>query len=92
MTNTGVLTTFETRIAQPYGMEWLAGGPSQFKDSLMVASTQDRTIESTKGTGPLAATYLRNSPIDLTIASGTMYIVTTPSANNRGRIFKVTGF
>ena len=92
MTNTGALTTFETRINQPYGMEWLAGGASQFKDSLLVASTADRTIESTTGKGPLAATYLRNSPIDLTLASGTLYIVTTPSATNRGRIFKVTGF
>ena len=58
----------------------------------MVAATSDRIVASTTGHGPLAAVYLRNGPIDLTIAAGTMYIVTTPGNTLRGRIYKVTGF
>ena len=57
----------------------------------MVAS-QDRVIESTKGAGVLAAAYLRNTPIDLAFLGGTMFVLTSPSQNNRGRIFKVAGF
>jgi len=89
---TGTVTPF-ANVNSPYGMEWLAGGTSTFADSLMIASQQSRIIESAKGNGQTnAAAYLRNTPIDVAISSGTMYIVTTPSANNRGRIYKVTGF
>jgi len=49
-------------------------------------------VASTHGMGPLAAAYLRNSPIDLAFVGGTMFILTAPSAGNRGRIYKVTGF
>lgn len=87
----GATTVFETRIAAPYGIEWLGAGLTQFANSLMVASG-DRVVESTKGAGALAAAYLRNTPIDLAFIGGTMYVLTSPSANNRGRIFKVTGF
>lgn len=87
----GSATVFETRIANPYGVEWLSTGITQFANSLIVAS-RDRVIESTKGNGTLAAAYLRNTPIDLAFAGGTMYVLTSASANNRGAIFKVTGF
>jgi hypothetical protein len=87
----GNATVFETRIANPYGVEWLATGTTQYASSLLVAS-RDRVIESTKGSAPLAAAYLRNTPIDLAFIGGTMYILTSPSTNDRGRIFKVTGF
>jgi hypothetical protein len=88
----GALTTFATNIDTPYGMEWLAGGPAAFADSLLVASSGDRIVVATRGQTALAAAYLRNTPIDLTVAAGTLYIVTSPSANNRGRIYKVGGF
>lgn len=79
------------QVDQPYGMEWLAGGPSSFADSLLVASQGDRTITAVTSTGQRAASYLRNTPIDVAVASGTMFILTVPSANNRGRVFKVGG-
>jgi sugar lactone lactonase YvrE len=88
---TGQVTAY-ANINTPYGMEWLAGGTSAFADSLMVAAQQSRIVESAKGNVTNAAAYLRNTPIDLTLSSGTMYILTSPSANNRGRIYKVTGF
>jgi glucose/arabinose dehydrogenase len=88
----GALTTFATNIDTPYGMEWLAGGPAAFADSLLVASSGERIVVATRGQTALAAAYLRNTPIDLTVAAGTLYIVTSPSANNRGRIYKVGGF
>lgn len=89
---TGARTPFANSNA-PFGIEWLAGGTSSFADSLMIASQGDRVVESSNGTGPAnAAAYLRNEPIDLAIAAGTMYVLTTPSAGNRGRIYKVTGF
>ena len=87
----GAATVFETRIGNPYGIEWLGTGTTPYAGSLMVAS-RDRVIESTKGSGPLAAAYLRNTPIDLAFAGGTMYVLTSPSANNRGRIYSVSGF
>lgn len=92
MTNAGALTTFETNVQGAYGMEWLGASATTFASSLMVAATGDRIVASTTGHGPLAAVYLRNGPIDLTIAAGTMYIVTTPGNTLRGRIYKVTGF
>jgi len=57
----------------------------------MVAS-RERVIELTRGLGALAAVYLRNTPIDLAFIGGTMFVLTSPSQNNRGRIFTVTGF
>ncbi|HEY5944482.1 MAG TPA: hypothetical protein VIV40_03285, partial [Kofleriaceae bacterium] len=89
---TGALTAFAAGIDTPYGMEWLAGGTSPWADSLLVASSQARIVVGTKGQSELAAAYLRNTPIDLTVAAGTMYVLTSPSTNNRGRIYKVTGF
>ncbi len=88
---TGQATSFESRIQSPYGIEWLGAGTTMFSSSLMVASG-DRVIESTKGMGALAAAYLRNTPIDLAFIGGTMFVLTSPSQNNRGRIFRVTGF
>ena len=85
----GTLTTF-ANVDSPYGIEWVAGA-SAWANSLLVASTQDRVIASTKA-GAAAAAFLRNTPIDVTIDGGTLYILTSPSANNRGRIYKVTGF
>ncbi len=90
MTNAGALSGFEN-IRQPWGMEWLAGGTSPFANTLLVASQGDRIIASTTGKGALAATYLRNPPIDLTVAGGTMYIVVQPFAGTHGRVYKVTG-
>ena len=90
--NTGAVTQFQGGITEPYGMEWYAGATAPWANSLMVASGGDREIVSATGQGALAATYLRNTPIDLTIATGTMYVLTSPSGNNRGRIYKVTGF
>jgi hypothetical protein len=87
----GAVSVFETRVQEPYGMEWLATGATPYASSLMVTSS-DRVIESTKGAGVLAAAYLRNVPIDLAFLSGTMFVLTSPSANNRGRIYRVTGF
>jgi hypothetical protein len=87
----GAVTLFESRVAGPYGMEWLATGTTAFASSLLVAS-EDRVIESTKGAGTLAAAYLRNTPIDLAFVGGTLFVLTSPSANNRGRLYKITGF
>jgi hypothetical protein len=89
--NNGAVSVFESRIASPYGIEWLATGSTAYASSLMVAS-RDRVIESTTGAGALAAAYLRNVPIDLAFIGGTMFVLTSPSQNNRGRIFKVSGF
>ena len=88
----GTLMPYTGNLDQPYGMEWLAGGTSQFADSLMIASSGARIVTSAKGPAQLAATYLRNSPIDLTLNAGTMYVITMPGFNNRGRIYKVAGF
>ena len=87
----GATTVFEGAIGAPYGLEWLAGGTSAFADSLMVAS-RDRVVESTRGAGTLAAAYLRNAPIDLAFIGGTLFVLTSPSNNNRGRIYTVSGF
>lgn len=92
VTAAGVVTTFEGGVAQPYGVEWYAGAVAPWSSSLMVASFGDRIVASTKGMGPLAAAYLRNSPVDLAFVGGAMFIATAPSGGNRGRIYKVTGF
>ncbi len=88
---TGATSVFETRIQSPYGVEWLETGTTAYASSLMVASG-DRVIESTKGSGALAAAYLRNTPIDLAFIAGTMFVLTSPSQNDRGRIYRVSGF
>lgn len=89
---TGAVTTFERALQAPFGVEWLAGGSSAFADSLLIADFDARIVESSKGSGVTATAYLRNNPVDLALAAGTMYIVTAPSAGNRGRIYQVTGF
>jgi hypothetical protein len=90
---TGARTAFAP-VDAPYGMEWLTGGTSAFKDSLLVASQGFRTVESISSTaGRRSATYLRPTPIDLTVMNGTMYVLTIPSTGvTRGRVYKVTGF
>lgn len=87
---TGALTTFAD-VDAPYGIEWLAGA-SAWKDSLLVALSQDRMIVAAKSTSALAAAFLRNTPIDVALAGDTLYVLTSPSSNNRGRIYKITGF
>lgn len=88
----GAVTPFESGIQEPYGVEWYGGTVAPWASSLMVASFGDRIVASTKGGGPLAAAYLRNTPIDLAFVGGTMFVLTSPSAGNRGRIYSVTGF
>ena len=90
---TGAVTAFDGTLNAPYGVEWLAGGTTQFADSLMVAAGGDRIVASTKGNGSLAAAYLQLRPIDLTFINGTMYVVTEQDGTlNHGRIYKVSGF
>jgi hypothetical protein len=89
----GDVTRFETRrLDRPHGLEWL-GGSSDFADSLLVANRDGNTVLSTRGdetSRPVA--YLRNDPVDVALAGGTLYVLTEQSAGNRGRIFVVTGF
>jgi hypothetical protein len=89
---THAVTQYGTGISSPYGLEWLVGGTTPYANTLMVAQTDARIVTSLTPTNQLAAAYLRNSPIDLTFIGGTMYVLTSASANNRGRIYKVTGF
>lgn len=89
---TGAVTRFETsRVQEPWGIEWL-GGTSAFSGSLLVALSGDQRVVATSGTGARAVAYLRNDPIDVAIAGTNGFVLTRPSANNRGRIFRVTGF
>jgi len=88
---TGAVTVSGSGVAAPYGIEWLAGGTTQFADTLMVASG-DRVVESMKGSGLLAAAYLRTTPMDLAFITGSMFVVTAPGNAIRGRIYKVAGF
>ena len=88
---TGAVTLFEAGVNEPSGLEWV-GGTTPWANSLLIAGFGDRIVTSTKGTGTRAAAYLRNPPVDLAIAGGTLYILTAPSANNRGRIYRVGGF
>lgn len=89
---TGATTRFEgARVPEPWGIEWLGGG-SAFAGSLLVALSGDRRVVATGGAGPRAVAYLRNDPIDLAIAGASGYVLTRPSANSRGRIFRITGF
>ena len=89
---TGVVTSFAREIQEPYGIEWTGSGATVWANSLMVASFGDRIVESTTGLASTSAAFLRNSPVDLTLAGGTMYVLTGPGFGNRGRIYKVTGF
>jgi DNA-binding beta-propeller fold protein YncE len=82
----------DDNLDEPYGLEWLDGGASVYADTLMIANRGDRTVESSAGNGTRPTAYLRNDPIDVAIDGGTMYVLTTPSAGDRGRIFSVTGF
>ncbi len=89
----GGVTRFEDRdLDQPVGIDWLAGGTSSYANSLMIAERGDRTVSSSSGDGTRATAYLRNEPIDVAVAGGTMYVLTRPSAGAEGRIFAVTGF
>ena len=72
-------------------MEWLGGG-SPYANSLMVASLAERVVASTRGGNPTGVAFLRNSAIDVALDGGALYVVTSPSFGNRGRIYKVTGF
>ena len=86
------VSAFASGFQEPYGLEWLGASTTPFANSLLVAEQGARTVTSTTGAAQLAAAYLRNTPIDLAVAGGTLYILTSASANNRGRIYKVTGF
>jgi hypothetical protein len=89
----GSVDRFEDdNLDEPYGLDWLAGGSSAYADTLMVAVRGDRIVVSTAGNGTRPTAYLRNDPIDVAIAGGTMYVLTRPSAGDFGRIFAVTGF
>lgn len=88
----GAVTAFGA-ASSPWGVEWLAGGTTPYADTLMIAANGDRIVEALKaGAAPLAAAYLRNNPVDLAFIAGTMFVATGPSGNNRGRIYKITGF
>lgn len=90
---TGAVTRFEgSRVQEPWGIEWV-GGTSAFANSLLVALNGDQRVVSTAGNGTRTAAYLRNDPIDVALgAGGAAFVLTQPSAGNRGRLFKVTGF
>ncbi|HEU4733776.1 MAG TPA: hypothetical protein VFT22_38050, partial [Kofleriaceae bacterium] len=90
--STGAVSVFDSGFAGAYGIEWLATSSTQFANSLLVAAFDDRVVSSTQGAGKLAAAYLRNSPVDLALVTGTLYIVTAAGQGNRGRIYKVGGF
>lgn len=90
--DTGATSVFQTGLAGAYGMEWLSGGTSAYADSLLVASTDGRTVESTRGLGNTAVAFLRTGPVDLALDNGSLYILTAPANGSRGRIYKVTGF
>lgn len=91
----GDTTLFEQAgLDRPRGIEWLAGGTSDFADSLLIADTGDRTVSSTVGIGTTRdAVFLRNQPVDVALdGAGTLFVLTRPSAGDRGRVFIVTGF
>ncbi len=88
---TGAVTTYALGLNGPYGLEWV-GGSSAWADSLLVANAQDRTVVATTGDAGAPVAYLRNAPIDLALAGGVLYVLTSPSGNTRGRIYRVTGF
>jgi hypothetical protein len=88
----GDLTLFENDVRDPRGIVWIDGGDSVFADSLAVAERDRQTVSSTQGNGTSPVAFLRNDPVDVDIAGDTLYILTQPSAGDRGRIFSVTGF
>jgi DNA-binding beta-propeller fold protein YncE len=88
----GPITTFQGGgVPEPWGIAWV-GGTSAFADTLLVALSGDQRVVSTAGTGTRTAVYLRNDPIDVTVAGGTAYVLTRPSGGSRGRLFRVSGF
>jgi DNA-binding beta-propeller fold protein YncE len=91
--STGAVSQFEDQsLREPYGLDWMGASTTRFADSLMVAVSGDNMVVSTQGAGSVPAAYLRNTPIDVAVAGGTMYILTRPSNGDRGRIFAVSGF
>jgi len=90
----GDVTSFESRdLNAPHGVVWLAGGTTAYADSLMVANYDRRVITSTQGDNTSrSAVYLRNRPVDVDYAAGSMYIVTEPSNGTGGRIIVISGF
>lgn len=91
--STGAATAFETfGLQEPQGIEWMSGGASPFNASLFVANSGMRRITSTRGNGtPRSLVFFSDTPVDLTGAAGTIWVVTRPG-NGPGRIYKVTGF
>jgi len=90
--DTGAITVFQDAdVREPWGLTWV-GGTSPFGGSLLVALNGSQRVVSATATGTRTAAYLRNDPVDVDVVGDTAYILTTPSAGNRGRIFKVTGF
>lgn len=88
----GAVSRFEgSGVPEPWGIEWL-GGTSPFAGSLLVALSGDQRVVATAGAGARAVAYLRNDPIDIAVSGTTGYVLTRPSANNRGRLFRITGF
>lgn len=91
--DTGSVSFFESDdLDSPRGIDWLAGGTSDFADTLMIANHDVRTVESSAGSGTRPAAYLRNFPVDVDVDGTTMYVLTQPSFGDPGRIFVVTGF
>lgn len=88
----GAVSLFENNFDNPRGIDWLVGGTSDFADSLLVTERDGQQLTSTRGNGKQAVAFLRNDPVDVAVDGGTVYILTEPSAGDRGRIFVVTGF
>ncbi len=87
----GTVTDFQNDLDEPYGIEWMAG-TSAWGNSLMIAISGDNTVASSTGNGTTPVAFLRNPPVDLAIASTTMYVLARPAAGAPGRIYVVTGF
>ena len=94
VTSGGATDTFEiSGQDRPQGIEWLAGGPSIFADSLLVANNGSQRLSSTRGNfTSRSAAYFRDPPIDLALTTGTAYVVTVQGGGNPGRIFAISGF
>lgn len=87
----GTVSGFRSGLGGAYGLEWLAG-TSAYADSLLVAASDARTVFSVTSTSTTGVVFLRNPPIDVALAAGTLFVITAPSNGNQGRIYKVTGF
>ena len=78
--DTGSVSFFESDdLESPRGLDWVAGGTSDFADTLMIANHDVRTVESSAGSGTRPAAYLRNFPVDVDVDGTTMYVLTQPS-------------